>query len=529
MGEGNGPDRGPRRGGRTSSAGHQIAFFLRELSAEEPGRRAAAVKGLGRLGRWAEHGEAVVAAARDAEAVVRAGAADALGRLGDTGAGPVVVELMGDADTGVRRRASLAAERLALQGPDVVEAFRRLLDDDSDWHLRLNGLLGLSGRGETVEKAVYLRLLGDSSPLLWGPARTALAASLSQQPVLDEVLRIAEHSHGRARAQALAMLPSEHTRRMRDSLLAGLRDESPHVRRAVAYELFHDRRPDTADVLLSALETETDGDVAYLLLWKLGKWGETRVLPAAVRWLDHPKVGPTAVQTLVDLGTPEAVQWIRAALATTPGPDPGPGLGHPEVRAAAATALAELTAPGVTMTLLALLHDPDERVRAGVVDGLRVLGRHRLRRRRRGLRAEALLGLLTTDEPIIRHTRDALRNYPETLPAVRRLIDHPSDEVRAAVLFLLDKDEDSDVRLFVTHLHDPSEAVRYEAMSGIDRYVDEYGELPDAPGRADLLGEIEAIAHARQTSITTFNIRLTAGRILDKLRKEGEEGEEGKA
>jgi hypothetical protein len=33
---------------------HQIAFFLRELSAPDPARRAAAAKGLGRTGR-AEH------------------------------------------------------------------------------------------------------------------------------------------------------------------------------------------------------------------------------------------------------------------------------------------------------------------------------------------------------------------------------------------------------------------------------------------------------------------------------------------
>lgn len=38
-------------GGGTDGSAHQIAFFLRELESEEPGRRAAAVKGLGRLGR----------------------------------------------------------------------------------------------------------------------------------------------------------------------------------------------------------------------------------------------------------------------------------------------------------------------------------------------------------------------------------------------------------------------------------------------------------------------------------------------
>ena len=52
--------RGARGGGASGSA-RQIAHFVRELSAGEPGRRAGAVKGLGRVGRWAsaEHGDIV--------------------------------------------------------------------------------------------------------------------------------------------------------------------------------------------------------------------------------------------------------------------------------------------------------------------------------------------------------------------------------------------------------------------------------------------------------------------------------------
>lgn len=508
-----------KRGGKGGAGGtaHQIAFFLRELSAEEPWRRAAAVKGLGRLGRWDEHGDAVARLVRDTEAVVRAGAADALGRLGGAGAGALVVELMGDADPHVRRRASLAAERLALTGPAVVAAFRRLLDD-ADWHLRLNGVLGLSSRGETLETPVLIRLLGDRSPYLWGPARNALLASLHDKSVLDEVLRTAQHGHGFARARALDMLPAQYTRDMRDSLLAGLRDASPDVRLAIVSELSADERPSTVDALVSALEAETDADVAALLLRRLGERGEARVLPAAVRWLDFPRAGPSAVEALVGIGTPTAIQWIRAALAATPGPDVGPGLGHPEVRAAAATALGELAATGSTETLLAFLHDPEERVRAGVVNGLRLLGRRRLRRRRRGLRAEALLGLLTSDEPIIWHTRNALDEYPETLPAVRRLVDHPSDKVRAAVLSLLDEDDDGDVALFLSHLDDPAESVRYQALLGVERYVRGYEELPDAPDGFDLLGVITALSRSSTESPGT---PYTARRILDALKENG--------
>ncbi|MFE7765996.1 HEAT repeat domain-containing protein [Streptomyces sp. NPDC057438] len=194
-----------------------------------------------------------------------------------------------------------------------------------------------------------------------------------------------------------------------------------------------------------------------------------------------------------------------------------PGRGHPEVRVAAAVALGERGDPRTTELLLPLLRDPDERIRVGALRGLEGLGRHgRLRRQRRAT-VEALLALLTADEAVLRHTRNALSEYPEALPAVRRLIGHPSDGVRAAVVSLLD--EDGDVRILLDHLHDPSESVRYEALCGISRYVDGYGELPrDADG---LLGEIEALAHIPRSSVTSFNIGLTAGRIVDALGRRG--------
>jgi hypothetical protein len=108
--------------------------------------------------------------------------------------------------------------------------------------------------------------------------------------------------------------------------------------------------------------------------------------------------------------------------------------------------------------------------------------------------------------------------YPETRPALRRLVDHPSDEVRAAVLFLLDEDDDGDVALFLSHLDDPSEAVRHQALSGIGRYVHWYEELPDAPDGHDLLAVITALSRSPASSPGT---RYEAGRILDELKEYG--------
>ncbi|MGW1667380.1 HEAT repeat domain-containing protein [Streptomyces sp. NPDC002324] len=518
------------------------------------------------MGRWAAAygevvagvGEAVVRAAQDPAAVVRAAAAHALGRLGPVGgdgAGAVVVALMGDADPAVRRRASLAAERLGLTGPDIVAALRRL-SDDTDRHLRINALLGLRARGETAEPEVLVRLLGDTEPLVRGHAQCALYASRDEGPVLEQLLHAARHGRGLSRARALEMLPARHRRKLRDSLLDGLRDECPEVRRVVAGILADDPRhgpadallsalrlsgpvdalhyalrrtgtaesllpalrpSDTADAFLSALETETDADVAARLLSALGDRGDVRAVPAAVRWLDHPGSGPDAVRALAAIGTPTAVRWIAAVAVSGPGPDLGPGLGHPHVRATAATALGELAEPGATETLLPLLRDPDQRVRAGALDGLERLSRHELPPPQRQAVAEALLGHLTTDEPNLRHTRNALTEYPETLPAVRRLIGHASEEVRATVLTLLEEDDDADVALFLSHLDDPSASVRREALYGIGRYVDGYGELPAAPPGVDLLATLTALSRPPASR----SVRYAAGQVLDALDKSG--------
>src|SRR3569833_4207555 len=70
--------------GTPMGADQQIAFFVRELSAPDPARRAAAAKGLGRIGQ-AAHAPVLAAAARGPEPVVRAAAALGLGRLGRPG------------------------------------------------------------------------------------------------------------------------------------------------------------------------------------------------------------------------------------------------------------------------------------------------------------------------------------------------------------------------------------------------------------------------------------------------------------
>ncbi|MFD3440290.1 HEAT repeat domain-containing protein [Streptomyces sp. NPDC058685] len=484
-------------------ADHQIAFFLGELAAPEPWRRAAAAKGLGRIGR-PEHVPALVRAGHDTEPVVRAAAAHSLGRLGAPGADETLIALMRDVDARVRRRASVAARLLELTGPAVIDAFGRLLRDP-DRHVRVNALTALTRLKATGDRTALVLLLGDPDWRVWGHARGLVATQMDDE-LRAEVLHTARRGPGAARARALEMLSARDAHLLRDSLHEGLNNPAPEVREAVVGKLLDLKERVTAGLLMTALQEERHPDVARRLLRALGRRGGRRVLAAAVSWLDHPDVGPVAVDVLADIGTPTAVLQIRSVLTQWPC--------HPAIQAAAATALGELGDRKALDLLLPLLNDEDRQVRAGALTGLGRLGHHRLPPHQRHRAAEALMHCLVTDPQVLWHTGSALRSYPEILPRARDLLDHAVPGVRATVLSLLDDTDEADGRLFLTYLSDPDDDVRYQAAIGLGRYAQEHGALP--PGGEAAIGVLTAL-----TSDASGGVRWAAARVLRALENPG--------
>ncbi|MFE6409804.1 HEAT repeat domain-containing protein [Streptomyces sp. NPDC057837] len=483
-------------------ADHQIAFFLRESTATAPERRAAALKGLGRRG-GAEHVPVLVEAAADPAPVVRAAAARSLGRLGIPRAGrEVLPRLMGDADPDVRRRACVAATRLALDGPAVVEAFARLLSDP-DRHVRILALEGLAALGVPGDVTALTALLGDPDSAVWGRAGTLLHACKDDPDVRAEVIRTAREGRGAARARVLERLPRQCAERLLDALLDGLGDPSPEVRIEAAWRLCHLEQRQVQDTWAAALRGERDPRVAAVLLRFPGDRADERLGGPAVRWLHDPVAGPHAAQVLGALDTGPAATHLRTALtdATLPA----------ATRAACATAIGAGGRWDAVWLLLPLLDDPDDDVRAGVLGGLELLVENGLRPWERHPVAWALSAHLETDARHTWRTRDALWGLAQALPAVRRLADTaPSGEVRAAALSLLDGDDPADadtrhdLRRFLRGLDDPHEPVRYEAVSGLRRWVDAGGALPPGADAArERLGALTADASPRLREAAT--------------------------
>ncbi|MEU6142788.1 HEAT repeat domain-containing protein [Streptomyces sp. NPDC047081] len=457
---------------------HQVAYFLRELADPEagPGRREAAVKGLGRIGR-PEHSAHLVRATRDPEPAVRAAAAQALGRIGDRDAGAQTLPaLMADEDPIVRRRASRAAIRLALDGEAATEAFRQLLRDP-DHHLRINALEALRTLGTPGDIPALVRLLGDPDPAVWGRADGLVRKHKRDPAVEAEVVRAAREGTGPARARALDMLPARCNARLHDSLLDALRDECPQVRIAAARRLARTGEDSAADALATALADERDPEAAGWLLNLLGRLGDRRVTGLAARWLHHAEAGPAAAHALGAVDTPEAAARLRAVLddRTLSGP----------TRAAAAMAVGESGARHAVWLLLPLLDDADPALRAGAMEGLSALVRGGLRPWERPAVVRSLVTHLSSVPDNVWRTRNVLAHLPQALPAVRDLADRtPSTEVRAAALSLLDprapgdRNAREDVRRLLDGLEDPHESVRYQAALGLKRWVKASGTPP---------------------------------------------------
>ncbi|MES5823087.1 HEAT repeat domain-containing protein [Streptomyces sp. RG80] len=469
---------------------HQVAFFLRELEAGDTWRRAAAAKGLGKLGDT-EHAAVLVRAAGDRAPEVREGAAVGLGRLGVSVAGAEALPaLMDDDDPWVRRQASLASLRLGLRDREVVAAYARLLGDP-DHHLRINALEGLRELGVPGDVPALVRLLGDPAYGVWGRAHSMVCMFRNDPDVEAELVRTAQWGEDAARVRALSMLPKQHIHRLLPSLLRALTDgSSVEVRRTVASRLDRVDRPETQDALFAALEAEQHPEMAAHLLLLLGGSGDERLLGPASRWLSDERAGPWAAAALGSVGDRAAARLLRALLT-------GPTTDVPTL-AAAATAYGEIGRWDAVWLLLPLLDHAANEVYEGALRGLDAMADTGFRPWERAAVAQALVARLGTGPTLVGVAESVLSGLAEALPGLRELVDRTTfPRVRAAALSLLDPRNATDagtphdLPFFVRHLDDVDNWVRRAAVEGIAHWVEETGMLP--PGEERLRERLAAL------------------------------------
>ncbi|MFB4315950.1 HEAT repeat domain-containing protein [Actinomadura sp. 21ATH] len=467
-------------------AGHQVAFFLRELGSPDPGRRAAAAKGLGRV---PGHAAELAALTADPAPRVRAAAAQGLGRQG--GAAPVepLLALCRDPDAEVRRRAVNALDRLGATGPAVTAALVRLAGDTA---LRnrpavLGRLLRLAA---PVPAGALVPLLADPDPVIWSPAGSLLRLL----PEADAVLAgLARTAGGEVRRRALHLLARPQ---------AGVPGMGTPDAGSGAYEAAWRRLwepvPEVADALLAAVEAEHDPEARSVLLRALAAHRVPAAVAPAAAWLADPRCGPAAAAALAGAGTAEAAGLLRR-FATGPA---AAGL-----RAAAVRELGAAGGLAEAGLLLRLLDDPAEPVRLGAVAGLGAFFRRfdggpieRLERWRAGRvpgvpvpppsddpavrdaarrTAGLLAGMLAADPEHAGAYHDALWHVPEVRPLLPALLEDPDGRVRSTALHLAERFGEMDFAGRLRRLDDADAGVRQGAALAFLLLAEERGLAPD--------------------------------------------------
>ena len=435
----------------------------------------------------------LVRALGDLEDEVRAKAAYALGRLGDSRATPYLLDHL-QTDPAPFVRARIAGALGQFDDPDVIERLVRSLGDPA-WWVRMRSVEALEQIGPQAE-APLLVALDDPDPEL----RMRSAVALERLGVTARAVRMIEEDD--RPEQAREILTKFSIAGARELLAEQLVHPSARVRLATIAAIRRTGRRDLERELTDVARTDDDPMLraaAFDTLRALGYRGAVESARAGLAD-SHEAVRAEALHCLGDLGDPSVAAELEGSTADA---DPG-------VRAAAARALGRILGARATPTLTRLLTDPAPAVRAAAADAA----------------AEAKLdGLLPALEPLLADGDDRVRvagaralgalGGPGAVEPLVRGLDGASPTLRDAITGAVARlDPDAARRLLAGRLEDPDPMERAAAIRALARL---------GGGRAETLAEesladpAAAVRAAAIDAVVTLGDATQAPRILDLL------------
>jgi HEAT repeat protein len=290
----------------------------------------------------------------DANAEVRAAAAEALGALQDTLAVRALMEVLRrDTDAGVRRNAAWALGEL--EDARAVPALSEALQSDTDVEVRRNAAWALGSIEDSRGTPALVAALRRERESSIRKAIIEALGSIEDASSTEAILPALKDDDPEIRRAAADALSSIEDPKAVDELMAAARDSDPEVRRAVIDALgsIEDRR--AAPVIARAL-SDSDVEVRRAAASAIGSLDELRQVPreliAALSDSDA-EVREHAISSLSSFEDPASVGPLTALLKDQ----------NVEIRRAAVEALENIDDPGATRALREALKDTDPEVR----------------------------------------------------------------------------------------------------------------------------------------------------------------------
>jgi HEAT repeat protein len=461
-----------------SALGLSARYVAQVRAASSWSERANAATVLGQLG-VAEAVPALLAALRDPheDVTVKEAAAEALGRVRDPAAIPVLIDELRVVDEFSSPR---VAGALASFGAPAVEPLRHaILESDAPatraWASRVLGMIG-----DASATAALVDRLQDPHEQVRASAAEALGrlgGPRALHPLVDRALR---DPTPHVRAQAAASLGKLGEAGALDALTAAL-DDPNYDTRIRALEAVETIRP--ADLLpLERALRNPSVEVrrrAALALERVG------YLDARVAELESDATAShkRALDAIVELGRVGLVDGIASFLSSK----------HEGARAALAQALGEIGDVRAARALLAACADESPSVRARAAEALGKL---------RAPEAPTVLAklLADADASVCEAAAGALGAFEAdelhpVIDALHAAFGHRSPHVRARVVEAASKvDAAPSVRMVIRASEDPSEEVRTRAVSLLPRILERTSLEPLAARLRDPSMEVQIAA-----------------------------------
>ncbi len=435
----------------------------------------------------------LVRALGDLEDEVRAKAAYALGRLGDTRATPYLLEhLLTDPAPFVRAR--IAGALGQFDEPDVIERLVRSLGDPA-WWVRMRSVEALEQIGPQAE-APLLVALDDPDPEL----RMRSAVALERLGVPARAVRMIEEDDRPDEAREI--LTKFSIAGARELLAEQLMHPSAKVRLATIAAIRRTGRRDLEHELTEVARRDDDPMLRAAAFDTLRALGLRDAVPAALAGVadSHEAVRAEAIHLLGDLGDASIAAELQACTA-----DADPGARAAAVRALG-RALGSRAAPDVTR----MLTDPAPAVRSAAADAAAEA--------KLGGFVPALVGLLSDSDDRVRIAgARALGSLgdPDAVDALVRCLDGASPALDEAILTAITPLEPDTARgLLTARLDDPGPPARAAAIRAL-------GGI--GGGRAETLAEeslgdpADVVRAAALDAVVALGDATQAPRILDLL------------